>query len=1016
VTTEHKNEETIFNTAIQLENPTKLKKYLAEVCGDDIKLRANVEALLKAHNIEGNFLDFPVFDSDITFVDSPLSEGPGTIIGRYKLLERIGEGGMAVVYMAEQKKPIRRKVALKIIKLGMDTKSVIARFEAERQALAMMDHPNIAKVLDAGATETGRPYFAMELVKGTSVTEYCDKNKLNTKDRLGLFIQVCHAVQHAHENGVIHRDIKPSNVMVTLHDSRPIPKVIDFGIAKATNQRLTEKTFFTRYAQMIGTPAYMSPEQAEFSDSEIDMRTDIYSLGILLYEMLTGTTPFAEDELNKAGYLEMQRIICKEVPVKPSTKLSTLGEALTTVAERQKTKPDALKKLIRGDLDWIVMKAIDKDRTRRYETVNDLALDIERHQHYEPISAGPPSIGYCLHKFVLRNRVAVITLSLVAAALAIGATAATIIVWNSGNLPGKVEHAAGMQQRHVWDVPPMSDIMGSITPDGRYLSYVDWSMGGNLAVCDLTSNTHWLVTKNTDPTYQANDGQCEYSAISPDGRQIAYSWYNYKDPKHFDLCLVDSDGANMRVQYSDVTAVYWVRPYAWSPDSREILAYFSDADKSLVDQKTGERYRKGHLVLVSAINGSYRILRTRTRRGFPKNAFFSPDGRYVVYDFEHEDDLTRHDIFLLNLNNSDEISLVEHPANDRLCGWSPDGRRVIFASNRSSRRDLWMIEVINGMPQGQPRKLMGPFDGLPVGLTDNGSFYYSADTAASNVYIARLDSTGLNFEDEPKLASSQFVGFTTMGEWSPDGSLLAYRANTSVWSGPLVIYSTTTSQERIIPTSPPFRPNTRMFGPWWLPDGKSLLVCGKGQENGFGLYEVNVETGSATLILGIDDGRLRQAVWSPDNKSVFLRSPFNLNRLDLASGRESIFYKAGEGPFDLDISPDGRWLAFYYGLSSLVVMPTTGGEPRQVVLLEQNGANAAENYFVRWMPDGKHLLYSHCKSQLWKVNVETGVQQKIGPPIKGLVGVDMHPDGRQIAFTAKQRGSALWVMENFLPD
>ena len=1005
----------ILAEASEKSNIEERSAYLARVCGDDVSLRQEIESLLQMEDRVGDFLESPVLDLGMTFDESPVTEGPGTAIGRYKLLEKIGEGGMAVVYLAEQEKPIRRKIALKIIKLGMDTKSVIARFEAERQALAMMDHPNVAKVLDAGATETGRPYFVMELVKGTSITEYCDKNRLNTKDRLGLFIQVCHAVQHAHENCIIHRDIKPSNVMVTLHDGWPTSKVIDFGIAKATSQRLTEKTLFTRYAQMIGTPAYMSPEQAEFSDSEIDNRTDIYSLGILLYEMLTGTTPFAEDQLRKAGYLEMQRIICKEAPVKPSTKLSTLGEALTTVAEHQKTKPDALKKLIRGDLDWIVMKALEKDRTRRFETVNELAADIERHLRNEPISAGPPSAGYRLHKFALRNRVAVITLSLVAAALAIGATAATIIFWDSGNLPGKVEHAAGMRQRHVWDVPPISDIMGSISPDGRYVSYVDWT-AANLAVCDLISNTNWLVTKNIDPTYQTNDGQCEYSAISPDGKQIAYAWYIFKDPKHFELRLVDTDGANMRVLYNDAAAVYYVRPYAWSPDSREILTYFSDAQKSLVYERNGELYRKGYLVLVSVDDGVVRILKTWQRPGYPKNAFFSPDGHYVVYDFNHKDDLACHDIFLLDLNDGNEISLIEHPANDRLFGWTPDGRRVIFASNRSSKRDLWMIEVADGIPQGQPRKLMGTFDGWPVGLTDDGSFYYSVDTTASNVYIAELDSTGLNFRSEPKLASSQFVGSTIMSEWSPDGRLLAYRADSDVWNGPLVIYSAATSQERIIPTSPPFRPNTRMFGPWWFPDGQSLLVCGKGQEDGFGLYKVNVETGSATLISGIDDGLLRHAVCSPDGTSIYTRSKYNLVRLDPTTGMETNLCQTGVEPMDLDISPDGRWLAFYQERDSLVVMPSTGGEPRQVVQFEHDELNVAERAFVRWMPDSKHLLFSHCKSQLWKVNVETGVQQQIGPVIKGLEGVDMHPDGRQITFTAKQRGSALWVMENFLPE
>ena len=289
-------------------------------------------------------------------------------------------------------------MALKIIKLGMDTRQVIARFEAERQALALMDHPSIAKVLDAGATETGRPYFVMELVQGVSITEYCDKNSLSTKDRLALFLQVCHAVQHAHQKGIIHRDIKPSNVMVTHHDGKPVPKVIDFGIAKATNQRLTEKTLFTRYAHIIGTPAYMSPEQAELSDLDIDTRSDIYSLGVLLYELLTGTTPFSEEELRKAGYIEMQRVIREQEPAKPSTKLSTLGETLTDIAKRRSSTPDLLRKAVRGDLDWIVMKSLEKDRARRYETASGLAEDIRRHLEHEPVLARGPSTAYRLQQ------------------------------------------------------------------------------------------------------------------------------------------------------------------------------------------------------------------------------------------------------------------------------------------------------------------------------------------------------------------------------------------------------------------------------------------------------------------------------------------------------------------------------------------------------------------------------------------------------------------------------------------
>ncbi len=355
-------------------------------------------------------------------------EQPGSQIDRYKLVRILGEGGMGVVYLAEQEEPIRRKVALKIVKLGMDTRQVIARFEAERQALALMDHPNIARVLDAGATATGRPYFVMELVAGVSITEYCDKNSLSTKDRLTLFLQVCRAVQHAHQKGIIHRDLKPSNVLVTLVDGVPVPKIIDFGIARATDQRLTEKTLFTRYGHIVGTPVYMSPEQAELNELDIDTRSDIYSLGVLLYELLTGTTPFSQEELRKAGYLEMQRVIREQVPAKPSTKLSALGDTLTDIAKCRSTTGDLLRKAIRGDLDWIVMKSLEKDRVRRYETVSGLAEDVRRHLEHEPILARGPTRAYRLGKLLRRHRSQV----LAALGLAVVAVAAVVVLslWN----------------------------------------------------------------------------------------------------------------------------------------------------------------------------------------------------------------------------------------------------------------------------------------------------------------------------------------------------------------------------------------------------------------------------------------------------------------------------------------------------------------------------------------------------------------------------------------------------------
>ncbi len=434
----------VLNAALEL-RPAERAAYLDQVCAGDAALRQQVEALLQAHEQAEDFLEAPPAGFHFkrtTPVNNALTERPGDKIGRYKLLQQIGEGGCGVVYMAEQEEPVRRRVALKVIKLGMDTKQVIARFEAERQALALMDHPNIAKVLDAGATETGRPYFVMELVRGVKITDFCDENKVSTEDRLKLFIQICQAIQHAHQKGVIHRDIKPSNILVTINDGVPVPKVIDFGIAKATAGRLTNQTLFTAFEQFLGTPAYMSPEQAVMTSLDIDTRSDIYSLGVLLYELLTGGTPFDQKELLAAGLDEMRRTIREVEPVKPSTRLT---QELAAIAAREPAKvrkwesekvgedahlkadshsptfspahfrsrlrldPHELHRLIpllRGDLDWIVMKCLEKDRARRYETANGLAADVNRHLNSEPIVARPPSGLYRFQKLVQRNRFA----------------------------------------------------------------------------------------------------------------------------------------------------------------------------------------------------------------------------------------------------------------------------------------------------------------------------------------------------------------------------------------------------------------------------------------------------------------------------------------------------------------------------------------------------------------------------------------------------------------------------------
>ncbi|WP_235963689.1 protein kinase domain-containing protein [Tautonia rosea] len=481
------SERTIFMEALDFEDPDAQRAFLDQACQRNVALRARVESLLQSHRKAGDFLDDDPAHLLSTEAGGPLAEPSieaiGTVIGPYTLLEPIGEGGMGTVYMADQERPVRRRVALKVIKPGMDTKQVIARFEAERQALALMDHPNIARVLDAGTNDSGRPYFVMELVKGLPITEFCDRHRLDIQERLDLFVRVCQAVQHAHQKGIIHRDLKPSNILVTLHDGEPVPKVIDFGIAKATSQSLTDKTLFTGFAQLVGTPQYMSPEQAEFSGLDIDTRSDIYSLGVLLYELLTGSTPIQREEFQRAPLDQIRRLIHDREAVTPSTRLSGLGKSLSTISASRGADPRRILVAVRGDLDWIVMKCLEKKRDRRYETANALAAELRRHLNNEPVLARPPSAAYQFQKFASRNR-AILTSTVLIVLVLVTATVLSLLQAHRATR-AEAQAAASAEETSLVVEYLVNDVFGAAAPErlqGKTPTLQDIFVAGEAAI------------------------------------------------------------------------------------------------------------------------------------------------------------------------------------------------------------------------------------------------------------------------------------------------------------------------------------------------------------------------------------------------------------------------------------------------------------------------------------------------------------------------------------------------------
>ncbi len=1031
--TMHLDEQAIFEVARNNDSREAREAYLQQVCGDDTALGQRVRALLKAYEESASFLETPAVPQGATLAE-PITERPGMVIGPYKLLQQIGEGGMGAVFMAEQNRPVQRKVALKLIKPGMDSRQIIARFEAERQALAMMDHVNIARVLDAGATDTGRPYFVMELVHGVPITKYCDDNRLTPRERLELFVPVCQAIQHAHQKGIIHRDVKPSNVMITLYDGKPAPKVIDFGVAKATEQKLTERTLFTQYGAMVGTLEYMSPEQAEMSALGVDTRCDIYSLGVLLYELLTGSTPLTRKRFKDAAYGEILRIIKEEEPPKPSTRISTLGQAAATVSANRRSDPKKLGQIVRGELDWIVMKCLEKDRNRRYDTANGLAADVQRYLGDEPVQACPPSAWYRFRKFARRNRAALATTAAVALAMlgavAILATSTILIAGEkraTENALNAATHAKGELQDTLesarrdayfhrialahgelsvnnprralellgecpedlrqweWDylmrlcrVEPvvLQDTTGvnsiAFSPDGEFLA----SAGGDGKVKVWNSKTGKVVQ-----TLPAHTGFASSVAFHPDGKHLASVGVD-KQVKVWDWTTGDQVFA---APCDGVHAVGTAYAAAFSPLDDRQLAAGSDGDVKVWD------WRNGQLLRTFAGHERHRISVAFSRDG-RRLASGNWVGSVKLWDAEAGGE---------PLCTFPETRAALHPVS--ALAFNQDGERLATASF-GRRLDLWDTTTggrVCTIPQ--PGALV-----QCVAFSPDGRRLASAGEDKT-VHI--WDATP-GHEGREVLSLRGHTGACGCLAFSPDGRRLASAST----DGTIRVWDATSDHEGQETLT--LRHSDEIWSLAVSPDGQKIVSAGWAMPP----KVWDAQTGQGSVDFPGHKEIVFCVAWHPDPDAQRIAAAggngalFTVKVWDAQTRREvfTLPEHPGESEF-LAVAfrpPDGQYLVTGSANRTVQVWDARTGK-----FVSTLGTHDREIRGVVFSRDGKHLASASGdgKVKLWdatRLDKEQEARPTIGAWVPGpYLNVAFSPDGGRLVTGGKENTVKIWDVQ-----